>query len=417
MFFILSTVWFSPARANFGHTQVIDLLNQNQPDSVEEFLGLLPLEFRSNFILMHHTQSQDQVSLESPRIILFNDDATLLMAVSGSKHNPRGKFVEMIHFDSIKRKFTPSEIEFEKNLSTATKFKIDTNPKACYGCHGQSSFHPIWRSYDRWPGAFGGAHAAGIPTRTRERLDYWRFKWMLSRGEKQRYRLLGDLPFDVGTLARRNSQFTSLLAMNNVERVAQLVIDDLSRKPQYLGAMLAALLEDKKAFEALLSIQDLNSGQELIDLNSEMKSVLRKNFLATRSLLVEQNGIGGAAPFIHNDFELLDFQELVMVKFLEGRCLSHSINSWTTTKNDKGLEFSVAAGSFFKDLALTIFNLTSSSYDIERQLWEAGQTNLLEKLKNRNLTIRPAPRLLDAFRNIEGRQRNRCNDSLLNTVD
>src|SRR5262249_37755546 len=70
--------------------------------TVDEFLSLLPTEFRNRFVLVFDSKGAQAAcsSLDNPRIVFQTDDGHLLMAVSNPNGNPdcHAEVLEMIMF-------------------------------------------------------------------------------------------------------------------------------------------------------------------------------------------------------------------------------------------------------------------------------------------------------------------------------
>lgn len=117
----------------------------------EEFtdylLGKEP-ELRKQFVLIHHSESQQMSSKNNPRIILFKG-ATLY---SLSDH-PLQRFpkVEILSAQRNSKEIKLQEIVFKNNT-----VEFREKPKSCFLCHG-SLASPLWGPYASWNlTTFGG---------------------------------------------------------------------------------------------------------------------------------------------------------------------------------------------------------------------------------------------------------------------
>src|SRR5215472_13431202 len=127
----------------FTEARLRQLLARNpqtgQPvDSVSELVPLLPEELRQNFALVYDSRSPFKASItpERPRVILFTDDARLVLTFIGDE--PAAQ----------RRAWRPSAAEAK-----------------CERCHGADS-RPIYDSYPLWP----GYHGAVLDTFPKDRL-------------------------------------------------------------------------------------------------------------------------------------------------------------------------------------------------------------------------------------------------------
>lgn len=383
----------------FGYESIMEILKTESPSNVEEFMLRLPENFKSNHVLFHHTQSQDKASVSQPRMIFYNQDASLLMAISGDSSHPRGQFVEMIRFDSQTQKFIPTEVEF--GIQGASRFQVRENPAACFKCHGEKSFRPIWRSYDQWPGAFGGVHAGFIPARTWERVTYLRFQAALASGKSPRHQRLVNIPIHVDQYSKRNSELTGLVAVQNIKRVAQLMIQDLKSNPEYIPAVLAAL--KRYDSESIFKLMPQGWGsrdqfqQRYNKIYNETLVIVKAQEKQKNQLMSKMNGVVSALPFTHNNFEAENINFKTWLRFFEDILFKSKISDWSTTLGSKSFEFTTPTGSFYEDVALYIFHDVNQWYPIEKVLTESGFKSLFNKLNHRTLSVYGHKTTLEAF--------------------
>ena len=141
--------------------------DQNQFRTPEELVAYLIKKsprLKSNFVLMHNSESQQLSSLEHPRTILFEGG----MAYGFSEHpDQRVPRVEILEVDPATYRVDLHEILFEPGRGP----KFERSPKACATCHG-SPAKPLWNPYDFWPNAF--ASAIGEVSTEEERDSYKR---------------------------------------------------------------------------------------------------------------------------------------------------------------------------------------------------------------------------------------------------
>ena len=123
-------------------------------DSVSELVPLLPEQLRRNFALVYDSRSPFKASItpERPRVILFTDDARLVMTFIGDDTQPGADLLETMSFDDEQAKFVMNAY-----LLPAAQ-RRDWRPSAtearCERCHGADA-RPIYDSYPLWPGYYG----------------------------------------------------------------------------------------------------------------------------------------------------------------------------------------------------------------------------------------------------------------------
>ena len=137
------------------------LLNKNPitglpVDSIRELVPLLPQELRENFTLVYDSRSpfRSNISADYPRVILFSQDARLVLTFIGDERTPASELLETMSFNDKSAKF-----ELRSYLLPAAKRKgWQPPPEAanCSRCHG-SDPRPIYDSYPVWPGFYGAA--------------------------------------------------------------------------------------------------------------------------------------------------------------------------------------------------------------------------------------------------------------------
>ncbi len=130
--------------------------------SIPDLLPVLPERLRQNTVLMRVSQSlqREGVNASHPRVILFSDDARLMLAFTGDESKPEARSLEAIEFDPTQKRFELFQIEFpaasreEARRSTRNAF-VRRHPESCLRCHGGGDPKPVWAPYAFWPGAYG----------------------------------------------------------------------------------------------------------------------------------------------------------------------------------------------------------------------------------------------------------------------
>jgi hypothetical protein len=143
----------------FTEARLQELL-QNNPatglpvDSISELIPLLPRELRENFTFVYDSRSpfRSGISPEFPRVILFTNDARLVLTFIGDERQPGSELLETMSFD-----YESATFELHAYLLPAGERK-SWRPSAeearCARCHGADA-RPIFDSYPLWPGYYG----------------------------------------------------------------------------------------------------------------------------------------------------------------------------------------------------------------------------------------------------------------------
>lgn len=149
----------------FNLNDLKTLVEANKAYTVDQVIPLLPEHMRKNPLLVYdsHALRLDRVSLETPRIILFNEDASLIMAITkypGQETIAAGEdSIEVIELSSQTHKFEMKDLVFDGTQSPFAR-SIETNPALCLTCHGANP-RPVFNDYNSWPGFFGSFSTRG----------------------------------------------------------------------------------------------------------------------------------------------------------------------------------------------------------------------------------------------------------------
>ncbi len=154
------SAWASTARpAPFTEADLQVLLRSNAAtgkpvDSIDELLPLLPSELRSNFTLVYDSRSpfRSSISHRHPRVILFSDDARLVLTFTGDPDKPGADVLETLAFDDATARFALRA--YLLPAGERRGFRPPAEAMNCAGCHGDDP-RPIFNSYPVWPGFYG----------------------------------------------------------------------------------------------------------------------------------------------------------------------------------------------------------------------------------------------------------------------
>lgn len=168
--------------APFTEARLRELLAHNPQtgrpvDSVAELVPLLPDELRKNFTLVYDSRSPFKASItpQLPRVILFTDDARLVLTFIGDDQAPGADLLETMSFDDAQAKFV-----MNAHLLPAAErraWRPSAADAKCERCHGADP-RPIFDSYPHWPGFYGSVQDTFPRDRVgeKERKDFVAFK-------------------------------------------------------------------------------------------------------------------------------------------------------------------------------------------------------------------------------------------------
>jgi hypothetical protein len=147
------------ADAPFTEARLRELLAHNPQtgrpvDSVAELVPLLPDELRKNFTLVYDSRSPFKASItpQLPRVILFSDDARLVLTFIGDEAAPGADLLETMSFDDEQAKFVLHA--YLLPAAERRAWRPSAADAKCERCHGADP-RPIFDSYPHWPGFYG----------------------------------------------------------------------------------------------------------------------------------------------------------------------------------------------------------------------------------------------------------------------
>ncbi len=195
--FILATPVEAQSRTpEFTFADLEALVTTKQIRSLDELIGVLPAKVRGNPILVYDSKALhvDRVTFATPRIILFNNDASLILAMTknpGSSEIAAGQdALEVIHFDHKTARYEMINVIFDGVHvpfdAPPSMRLIEKNPPMCLACHGANP-RPIFADYNSWPGFYGSFGQLGVAvagTIEHQELD----KFLSTMGALPRYR-------------------------------------------------------------------------------------------------------------------------------------------------------------------------------------------------------------------------------------
>jgi len=226
-----------------------DLIATQHLYSIEQLLPALPAELRAHYVLVFASRSLQGASLESPRVILFGDDARLIITFNGDSGQRGYDSLETLEFDPGSNTFRLREIRFGGQGELAPPQISAANPGACAVCHDTPA-RPIWDTPPAWPGVYGERYGAGLSAQEirgmREFLDgqsgHPRYQYLIgARAWLDRSTYVADArsTYNGKTIEPPNAQLSALLASLNVKSI----LAQLAGQPGFrahLYALLAA---------------------------------------------------------------------------------------------------------------------------------------------------------------------------------
>lgn len=161
-------------------TELKSLIEKENVLSIDQLIPLLPDVIRKNTLLTYdsHALNLDRVSFETPRMIFFNKDASLILAMT---RNPGesiiasgGDKLEVIAFNKELSEFEMFDIVFDGKTQPLSN-PLQKNPKSCVLCHGQNP-RPIFEDYNGWAGFYGSySQQSGSSPGTKEEIELSQF--------------------------------------------------------------------------------------------------------------------------------------------------------------------------------------------------------------------------------------------------
>ena len=138
---------------NLTFEDVKHFIKTNEVKSIDDLLPLLPEEYRSRSTYVYSSRSIQDASPESPRVVMFGRDASLMMSFNGHPSQKGHENLEIIKFNKDTKEYELFEIQFDPDKKSGPTIS-DKNPSKCLTCHGDKP-KPIWDTYFMWPGVVG----------------------------------------------------------------------------------------------------------------------------------------------------------------------------------------------------------------------------------------------------------------------
>jgi hypothetical protein len=356
----------------------------------EAVLKALPKDFRSRYLLMHHSLSVHQASHEFPRMIFFTEDARFVLSIQ-SAHSGISKkespvdtdVIEMIEFVASDDAQVPSRFEFSQLLLAVhgEERPADAKPPIrvnCSGCH-RADLGPNWSNYPIWPGAYGGGESySPFETVALEKLKNF------AKGQNPKSTRLKALEGfgskDSVDFAVNNLRFGEAIGKLNRRRL----VENVKAHPDYRQAqyMITAAAKGCPNLESgLPTSRQVQFSTQLIQLKAKLRRETSTQFLENELLAQDLGEFGkpnGTAlrELIDPNEEWLFYarvKPMIAVQVTTQTLLGLDLERFSMSHDSKG-----RSSVFYSD-----HTLNAAQYDlIEQDLEGLHCGELLEKSRN-----------------------------------
>jgi hypothetical protein len=204
-----------PAAAQITLDGVERLVAERRVDSVEALLDALPPQLKRQPVLIYDSRSLQEASLVRPRVVAYQSEPPLVVAVAGARELRGGDDVELIGFAGERFEF--ARVRF---AGAAPQFERD--PALCQECHGRA-LRPNWDSYPFWPGVYGSSRETYSTAERAALLDF-----LAGPARDGRYRQFDLTALQQGGFAaaqKANTRFGMFLAYLNFVRLRRELRD------------------------------------------------------------------------------------------------------------------------------------------------------------------------------------------------
>jgi hypothetical protein len=216
-----------PCARALGLSSLRALISERAITSVDGLLEALPEPLRAEYTLVFHSRSLQDASYANPRVLLFGDDATLVVTFNGDPAARGFDAVETMEFDTSTESFRFQEIKF--NGASAPPTFSDINPPRCSICHG-SPARPVWDTPPSWPGVYGERYLRGLSAEEEKGIKeflaiqptHLRYKLLVAPdrfAERDTYVTSSSVAYNGRTTEPPNARLSSLLARLNTRAI------------------------------------------------------------------------------------------------------------------------------------------------------------------------------------------------------
>lgn len=237
----------------FERTEVPDVLmgfirqmEAKNPRSVADVFPHLPEAWRRYAMLGHSPRGTHTGSLDYPRVIVPNEDASLILSFSPLQESKRkgGSDIEVIALDQ------PLSYGFFTLSFEANALSVKSGGRPCLACH--ASKMPIWDSYGTWPDFYGTDHNRYTLLSEAEKKEDPELLALNRFIAKQKdHPIYSAIPFlferdALDTLEERNDIFGQHIYGRYVGRIAMKIVDHPTWQQQKRAYLAAFLISEFK---------------------------------------------------------------------------------------------------------------------------------------------------------------------------
>ncbi len=172
---------------NFNSTDLEQLIHSNKVSYLDRLIPLLPQKILMNPLMIYDSHANSSiVDPLNPRVVLFNEDASLIMAFTKnpglSEIYAGNDRLEILEFSEATKKFVAKEMIFNGRMPPANAI---INRPLCLRCHGTDP-RPIFNDYNAWPGFYGSFGTKGYAVRDTKEFNFLK-DFLNERQSKARY--------------------------------------------------------------------------------------------------------------------------------------------------------------------------------------------------------------------------------------
>ncbi len=113
--------------------------------TVADAIPLLPDDMKKELFLMTETKSRHKADEQHPRIVMYGDNAELIVSMSSHPEDPMYEVFELIE------PLSDGGYKFRLIDMTTNPPSLSQNDTGCQSCHSEK-VRPIWNGYRNWPG-------------------------------------------------------------------------------------------------------------------------------------------------------------------------------------------------------------------------------------------------------------------------
>jgi hypothetical protein len=159
--------------ASLSFTRLEQVSRQCGAGSLDSILPYLPKSMRQRFTLVYESRAffGGSASWDYPRAVLYGDSGRVVFTFVGNPDKPGYGKIEGLEFDPASRSFSLQFGEFLPEGAGPPVLAFKRNDSRCLGCHtgqgkGLHAVHPVFDSYELWPGMYGSHDDVIYPDRT-----------------------------------------------------------------------------------------------------------------------------------------------------------------------------------------------------------------------------------------------------------